>query len=380
MISIFEIARFAGSKSANHGEKPNMKNIFKSSVKKSGEMVHHENVNQLNENGSSRMDTVLKMLLIAFISLLAFSSGVYFGKQLSDSDYQLKALESDFNSTHGTKTAEGGGEGGTNTNPEDAINQEEVAALSEKLVSGEKSELAKKDEHDADDKSHPSDEHASEQRKVASSAGHGDSHADKGHAKPAAKNGAKPEAAHGKADSHDAKADAPAPKADSHAEKAKAHDDHAHAKPDPHAAKPTEKAPKADSHSAKAASQKPDLSAAAKAAQRVANNASPSADHGKAGSESRVPTSLPKTVGTSQDVEFTVQIASYPTAGAAKEHAEDLVKKGFPAFPVEATVNGKVWYRVSVGSFKTMREATVYRGQLVQQTTVPSAIVQRIRR
>ena len=51
-----------------------------------------------NELGSSRMDTVLKMLLIAFVSLLAFSSGVYFGKQMSDSDHQLKALESDFSS------------------------------------------------------------------------------------------------------------------------------------------------------------------------------------------------------------------------------------------------------------------------------------------
>ena len=51
----------------------------------------------LGQNGSSRLDTVLKMLLIAFVSLLAFSSGVYFGKEMSDSEYQLKALEKDFN-------------------------------------------------------------------------------------------------------------------------------------------------------------------------------------------------------------------------------------------------------------------------------------------
>ena len=78
----------------------------------------------MNQSGSSRMDTVLKMLLIAFISLLAFSSGVYFGKQMSDSDYQLKALESDF-STH-AKTADAKG---AEVAPEDAIADEEVAAI-----------------------------------------------------------------------------------------------------------------------------------------------------------------------------------------------------------------------------------------------------------
>lgn len=338
-------------------------------------------VNQLghlNQAGSSRMDTVLKMLMIAFISLLAFSSGVYFGKQLSDSDYQLKALESDFNNAHASKTADAGHE----ANPEDTINQEEVAALSEKLVSGEKTELAKGEDHEDASGDHAgghgdahADTHAvansdphdkqntgsKDARKVASSNSHGDSHADP-HAAP--------EAAHGPA-AHTAKADPHASKPVAHGNESKTSHaadhsaDHSPAKP--------------DSRDTKQAAHKPDLSAAAKAAHRVADNASPT-EHGKTGHESRVPTSLPKTVGSSQDVEFTVQIASYPTAEAAKEHADELVKKGFPAFPVEASVNGKVWYRVSVGSFKTLREATIYRGQLVKQTTVPTAIVQKITR
>ena len=54
--------------------------------------------------------------------------------------------------------------------------------------------------------------------------------------------------------------------------------------------------------------------------------------------------------------------------------------KGFPAFPVEATIGGKTWYRVSVGSFKTQKEAITYRAQLLKQASLPSAIVQKIQR
>lgn len=245
-----------------------------------------------NESGSSRMDTVLKMLMIAFISLLAFSSGVYFGKQLSDSDYQLKALESDFNHKGYAKMSDSndadfGADMDTKTElaqgyhgeaqAEEAINQEEIAALSEQFVNTEKAEIVKNE---------------------------------------------------------------------------------AEAKPAP---------------------TKPDLSAASKAAMRVAQNAAPT-EPAPPKEPSRIPSSLPKTVGTSQDVEFTVQVASYPTSKAAQEHADELVKKGFPAFPVQANVQGKTWYRVSVGTFKTQKEAMAYRAQLLKETSLPSAIVQKIRR
>lgn len=311
-----------------------------------------------NESGSSRMDTSLKMLLIAFISLLAFSSGVYFGKQLSDSDYQLKALESDFNGGHGTKAADAGQH---ETNPEDAITQEEVAAISDKLVNGEKSEMNKHgegaDEHSsAETRKVASDEHATE---------HTDTHTASGTEHTATAHESEAHAAHG---AHTEAA--PAEAATVKHEHGESHGETHGAKAEAAHAAVAEKAP----------THKPDLSVAAKAAQRVANNANPSDPEKDTGHERRVPTSLPNTVGVSQDVEFTVQVASYPTAEAAKEHADELVKKGFPAFPVEATVNGKVWYRVSVGSFKTLREATAYRGQLVKQTTVPSAIVQKIQR
>lgn len=300
------------------------------------------------EQGSSRMDTVLKMLLIAFVSLLAFSSGVYFGKQMSDSDHQLKALESDF-STSSTAVASGG------ASSDEQMGDEEVAALSEKYVNAEKGSREVASEHG----SAATEEHGSAHGGAAS--GHGSDE----HAAPAKTAASAKPAAHGEehgADEHAAPA------------KAAAHGDE-------HATSGHE----APAASAKTASHgeagKPDLSAAHRAAERVANNASPVSSKPEVEKkESRVPTSLPKTVGTNGSVEFTVQVASYPTADAAKSYANDLVKKGFPAFPVEANINGKTWYRVSVGSFKTMKDATTYRAQLLKQADLQNAIVQRITR
>lgn len=308
-----------------------------------------------NQMGSSRMDTVLKMLLIAFVSLLAFSTGVYFGKEMVEKDYQYKALESDFKHATVAENAK---------SPEDAINEEEVSKLMDKTLSSEKEDLADAAQRAA----HGEDVTpgaTGEKREVASE--HGDAHAAPAahgddHAAPAPK-------AEAHADAHAAPAPAPQEAAheDHHAApapKAEAHDDH-HAAPAPKTA---------------AASAKPDLSAAHKAAERVANNAAPVEEPKKQEEDNRIPTSLPKTVGGKGMVEFTVQVASYPTADAAKAHADDLVKKGFPAFPVEAVVNGRSWYRVSVGSFKSQKEATAYRTTLLKQADLPSAIVQKIQR
>jgi cell division septation protein DedD len=265
---------------------------------------------------------------------------------MSDSDHQLKALESDF-STSSTAVAANGAAAG-----EEQMGDEEVAALSEKYVNAEKGtrevasahgeEAPHGDEH-GEVAGH--DDHAASAASAKAAtkpAAHGEEHA-----APAA--AAKPAAAHG--DEHAAHGTATAAPA---AKTAAAHGD---------------------------AGGKPDLSAAHRAAERVANNASPVTDKQvEEKKESRVPSSLPKTVGTNGSVEFTVQVASYPTADAAKSYANDLVKKGFPAFPVEATINGKTWFRVSVGSFKTMRDASAYRAQLLKQADLQNAIVQRITR
>ena len=50
-----------------------------------------------NPNGGSKADTMFKLVLIFFISLLSFSVGTYVGKQVSDSNYRQAALEMEFN-------------------------------------------------------------------------------------------------------------------------------------------------------------------------------------------------------------------------------------------------------------------------------------------
>lgn len=280
--------------------------------------------------GSSRFDNVLKFLLIACISLLAFSTGVYFGREMTDSDYQLKALESNVDESQG-HAAEKNKD--YDVQEEDAIAAEDVEALTDKYVNAEKSALAEvavpsntqavTDKAPTEQKA-PSSKSASEARNVASA--------------------------------NDMKPIVKAPTA--------------HKDADAEIAAEVAKATKANT---------PDLSKVHEAARRVASNATPS-EAPKAGTESRVPSSLPKSIGSVTASAYTVQVASYPNLNEAKTHASELVKKGFPAYPVEANVKGKTWYRVSVGSFKSMNEAGKYRSQLMKQANVTSAIVQKIER
>lgn len=315
----------------------------------------------LNERGASSWDLVLKILSITLVSLFAFSSGVWFGKKLSDSDHQRMALEGEFDKeirkTASTEEHEG-------ADDKDVLNDEEVAAAADKALETTKSRNETKSE--VAEKAEPVPAHA-DAHAVAATTGHA---ADKSAEKTPEKTSEK--------SSEKVVEKVPA----AHAEKSVAA---SHATP---ASKMTT-APAELAHTgektistrtvASTAPAKPDLSAVHQAANRVANNASPVAKE-KPAPESRVPSSLPKTVGAANDVEFTVQVASYPTADAAKEHVESMVKKGFPAFPVEAKINGKVWYRVSVGSFKSFNDASKFRAQLLKQADLPSAIVQKISR
>lgn len=298
-----------------------------------------------NERGGSSWDLVLKVLSITLVSLFAFSSGIWFGKKLSDNDYQRQALEGEFDrevqkssdSLATYKAAE----------DDDVLTDEEVAAATDKAMeASRKAASADPAEVKADQvAAHPA---TAQQAPATAVAAGGTVSA------PA---------------THAAVPVTPATISTKAAAKS------------PTVKSPTETTATRAVASTSPSASKPDLSAAHQAATRVANNAAPTnpaAEQAK--TESRVPSSLPKTVGASADVEFTVQVASYPTAEAAKEHVEAMVKKGFPAFPVEAKINGKTWYRVSVGSFKSFNEASKFRAQLLKQADLPSAIVQKIAR
>lgn len=281
-----------------------------------------------NHRGASSWDVVLKVLSITLVSLLAFSSGVWFGKKLSDSDHQRQALEGDFSkaaaqAAHNSKTQD--------QDDADALTEQDVAQMADQALEAAKSQMA------TQAPSAPASGAPASQASVAPSA---QAQAPSTQTAAAAQGSAPTAAATKPANREVASTQAPA---------------------------------------TTGSQQRPDLSAAAKAAQRVAQNAAPVGVEAPP-AQSRIPSSLPKTVGLSNDVEFTVQVASYPTAQGAKEHVDELVKKGFPAFPVEAQINGRTWFRVSVGSFKSFNEAQRYRSQLIKQTDLPSAIVQKISR
>lgn len=310
---------------------------------------------KLNQKGASSWDLVLKILSITLVSLFAFSSGVWFGKKLSDSDYQRLALEGEFDRAVGKGQVAGKESDAMDEAAHDseALTEEEVAAATDKAIHSQK---------------------ANDSAEQAT--------ADAGHA-PAAKQTAAAGHNAAQAVGHEATKTAAPEKTRSTASATVAATAAGHAAPataattaaTTAAVKP---APVAG-HASPIGATRPDLSAAHQAAARVASNAAPVGNEPPA-AQSRVPSSLPKTVGATNDVEFTVQVASYPTNEAAKEHVDSLVKKGFPAFPVEARINGKVWYRVSVGSFKSFNDASKYRAQLVKQTDLPSAIVSKITR
>lgn len=54
---------------------------------------------------------------------------------------------------------------------------------------------------------------------------------------------------------------------------------------------------------------------------------------------------------------FTVQVSSHPEPGLADRQVRQLIAQGFPAYRVEAEVNGQRWYRVRVGTFTSQEAA-----------------------
>ncbi len=239
----------------------------------------------------SKLDSILKMLLIAFVCILSFSFGVIAGKGLSDKEHSLQSLnESEYSSEKFTENAQ------VKRMPVEKNKQ--VKTSDANKVVNQVLNKTRKEMSDASKK------------------------------KQAMK-------------------------------------------------KPLLPRKVASSSTTKVKEAKPDIKGVQKAAARIAMGNSPSTK--KASTQPRVPSSLPKSVGKRR-IEYTVQIASYPTPEDANRHSAELIEKGFPAFPVTATVKGRTWYRVSVGTFKSRKEATQYKSQILKHNSVKTAIVQKIGR
>jgi cell division protein FtsN len=91
------------------------------------------------ESGSSRTDTIVKVMLVFFISLLSFSVGTFVGKQVSDSDHRRMALENEF---QGREVASNEGAGAATEKAEGGkVTDKEVENLAEEFVNKEKGEV-----------------------------------------------------------------------------------------------------------------------------------------------------------------------------------------------------------------------------------------------
>src|SRR5262245_11147935 len=87
------------------------------------------------EKGASKADTLVKVVLVFFISLLSFSVGTFVGKQVSDSDHRRMALEGEYKADRNVASA--GGEG-HEAEASGKISEKEVESLTEEFVNKEK--------------------------------------------------------------------------------------------------------------------------------------------------------------------------------------------------------------------------------------------------
>jgi septal ring-binding cell division protein DamX len=272
------------------------------------------------EKMASKTDAIAKLVIVFFISLLSFSIGTFVGKNYSDNQHQLAALEPSKAEKSERSVAsvheEGSGKPG-------AMTDEEIAKLAEEFVSDETAPNA--EEGHAAEGAHGA---------VATAGGHGET---------APKNETGHEAASEKADA----------KSDAHAPRAVTNKGHI-------------TATEASSTAKNLAAGKAPAATETKAVPKTATV------------EERRPSSLPKNVAAFSVGKFTVQVASYPDEAEAQKHASELKDKGYSAFYVPANIKGKTFYRVSVGQFATQKEAQSYRAEFIGKAKVGSAIVQKI--
>jgi cell division septation protein DedD len=313
----------------------------------------------MTKSPSSKADTAVKLVLIFFISLLSFSVGTYVGKQVSETEIRKATLEADYRGETADPADDELSQMDEATTP---LSDEEARALAEEYVDTERktaSEGADAHKDGADNESSDANKNTMAHKNSAAHTEEGYTHRSKmnaqnhdgiasgeepsEHGKPAAHNGQT---------AHDGQA--------AHGEKAQARQ----------AAAETSPQSAIEKRSAKSAIKEETSNAAT----RVANDMAPAADPKKV---TPAPTTLPS-VATTAIGKYTVQVASYATENEAKEFATKLTTKGYSAFYVPAEVNGKTWYRVSVGLFADQKSATNYRTELLATQAVSSAIVQKI--
>lgn len=311
----------------------------------------------LNQAGGTQADTIVKLVLIFFISLLSFSVGTFVGKQVSDSDYKRAALEEDYQSF---RQADAGEEHGKES--VEKVSDEELSSLTEEFVNKEKAAASKE--------AAPR-EVASTKDAHAKADGHGKAESKEAEAKVAATTDPSGYKKYSKGQPSEAMvARDEVKKKELAAYREKLGKTEKTAEHSPAAEKPeaTESHGNTPAHAAAAPAP------LTNEAQRVAEGKAPTADPAKV----RTPTSVLPSVATSSVGKYTVQVASYATEDEAKAHAAELKTKGWNSFYLPADIKGRTWFRVSIGLFADQKSATSFREELMKQSSISSAIVQKI--
>ncbi|MCB0361552.1 MAG: hypothetical protein KDD35_02455 [Bdellovibrionales bacterium] len=246
----------------------------------------------LNQLGTSKTDTIIKLVLIFFISLLSFSVGTFVGKQVSDSDYKRAALEDDYKSFRQASQNDHSQE-----HSEADISDEELTSLTEEFVHTEKEKLAKEEQG---------------KRAVASLDGHESEHHEGKQDTKLEKDGYKKYAKAQPSKEFMEREEEKVAKLDEYRKKLPAVEPHqknianeGHGNSHAHGTSES---------SSPASTSSPEVT---KEAQRVAEGKSPSPDP----KQVRQPTSILPSVATSTIGKYTVQVASYALEEEAKAHA-----------------------------------------------------------
>lgn len=310
----------------------------------------------MNQAGSTKTDTIVKLMLVFFISLLSFSMGTYVGKRFSDHQAQVAKFESGTASEASAPERSIASEGAMANDPHGSATPpgEASATPGESVPTDEEvRQLAKEFALDASTPPGASAPEASPSHNSEPSAAVKEVHS------PASAP-SKPQAA-GKLPS----TAQPEPK------KLSAHEgEHSPSPASPEVAKPSPAAERVAQGKAPIATN-PNEDTNTKPVATVPP--SPAAKRA-----TQVATELPRQLASSPVGKFTVQIASYPEEELAKQSAEDLRKKGYAAFYISTLVNQKTWHRVNVGLFSTKSEADRFLGDLRSKEGIATAIVQRV--
>lgn len=103
-----------------------------------------------SEKGSSKADTLVKVILVFFISLLSFSVGTFVGKQVSDSDHRRMALEGEYKTDRQVASTDAKAD----ADATDKVTDKDVESLTDEFVNKEKTAAteaaAQKDDGDSD--------------------------------------------------------------------------------------------------------------------------------------------------------------------------------------------------------------------------------------